>query len=305
MYTNRTRIAVMLFAVAVLSQVLARVVLAEPPPEVYSPWGRVTIDGEPAADDTAVTAWIDGVQYASTLTINGWYSIDVPADDPETPAKEGGENGDTVVFRVDGLVADQTGAWVSLAAPWIDLTVSTSTPTPTHTPTPTSTPTPTNTPTPTSTPTPTNTPTPTPAALTLSEVRPPEGRNDVTISIDVYGFHFPADAQTRLGSTGLVTTFVDDGHLVAKVPAGLTPGAYDVTVLGGGQSDTLAQAFTVLNAILVDDLRADAFRLWTDPVSPRQGEPVFLGLLVQRLGGQSGLPHRYQVKPPSDRLIRS
>jgi hypothetical protein len=121
-------------------------------------------------------------------------------------------------------------------------------------------------------------------------VRPDEGRNDVTTSLDLFGFHFPADAQARLGSTALPTTFIDSSHLLAKVPAGMNPGTYDVTVAGSGQSDTLPRAYTVLQAATLDDLRADPFRLWTDTTSPRQGTSVSLGLVVNRLGGQSGLP---------------
>jgi len=177
--------------------------------------------------------------------------------------------------------------------------------TPTATNTPTSTPTHTPTHTPTSTPTatitpggPTLTPTPTPAVLTLSEVRPVEGCNDVTISMDLYGFSFPAGAEARLGSIDLPTTFIHEGHLTAKVPAGLAPGVYDVSVSGGGQSDALAQAYTVLDATSVDDLRADSYRLWMDPLMPREGDSVSIGLVVDRLGGQTGLapfPVRFYV----------
>ena len=164
---------------------------------------------------------------------------------------------------------------------------------PTVTPTPTPTAMPTNTPTPTHTPTPPNTPTPTPAAFTIIEVRPAEGFDDVTVSIDVFGYDFPTDAQASLGTspaTSLLTVFVDSTHLTAKIPAGLTPGDYDLTVQGAGQSDTLTEAYVVLDATQpVDDLRAQSYYLWTDPAAPLEGEPVSLGLVVERVGGTQGL----------------
>ncbi len=175
------------------------------------------------------------------------------------------------------------------------------TPTPTHTSTPTptntDTPTPTATPTPTSTPmpTPTNTPTPTPTppVSTITEVRPVEGFNDVVVSIDVFGFNFPPDAQVSLGTsppTGLSTIYIDHTHLVAKVPAGLPPGDYDLGVAGEAYSSTLAKAYIVLDATQpADDLRAQSYYLWTDPETPLEGEGVSLGLVVERVGGTQGL----------------
>ena len=73
-------------------------------------WGQVTIEGEPAAQGTAVSAEIDGVVYASTtVDADGRYGyiplFKVLADDPETPEKEGGVNGDTIEFYVAGVPA--------------------------------------------------------------------------------------------------------------------------------------------------------------------------------------------------------
>jgi len=196
-----------------------------------------------------------------------------------------------------------SGSWYDLGTYYNDVTIRvrtssphvTPTPTPANTPTPT--PTPTHTPTPTSMPTPTpmptDTPTPTPVALTITEIRPAGGFNDALASIDVFGFNFPTDAQASLGTspaTSLPTVFIDDTHLAAKLPAGVTPGTYDLTVEGGGQSDTLTEAYVVLDATQpVDDLRAQPYYLWTDPESPLEGETISLGLVVERVGGTQGL----------------
>ncbi len=184
----------------------------------------------------------------------------------------------------------------SSAPTWTPTSTATNTPTNTPTATPTPTATATATLRPTATPsitpggptfTPTNTPAP--SALSLTELRPREGRNDAVTGIELFGANFPTNSQVRLGSTDLPTTFINSDHLTAKVPAGLTPGVYDVSASGGGESDTLAQAYTVLDPTALDDLRADPFRLWTDPMSPHEGSPISLGLVVERLGGASGL----------------
>jgi len=72
-------------------------------------WGYVTVAGEPAPDGTLVAAKIAGITYASTTTINGTYgyatAFNVPADDPDTPEKEGGQAGDIIQFYVAGRYA--------------------------------------------------------------------------------------------------------------------------------------------------------------------------------------------------------
>ena len=72
---------------------------------------------------TAVVAEIGGVVYASTsVDADGLYGWDpvfrVPGDDPETPTKEGGVNGDIISFYVTGMFATtfvfQSGAGTPL-----------------------------------------------------------------------------------------------------------------------------------------------------------------------------------------------
>jgi hypothetical protein len=74
-----------------------------------------------------VTAWINGVQYAQTTTQSGYYSLDVPGDDGDTPLiVEGGTAGQTVVFRVGGQVAIPNGTWAGGASVRLDLNAATS-----------------------------------------------------------------------------------------------------------------------------------------------------------------------------------
>lgn len=119
------------------------------PPIPYSPWGTVTINGTLATDWVIVEARIGGVAYATTHTSGGgWYALDVVGDDPDTPQKDGGMPGDTVLFYVAGYLATPSGTWASGANARLDLSVSIpgwippATPTPTVPPTPTPTATP-------------------------------------------------------------------------------------------------------------------------------------------------------------------
>lgn len=125
-----------------------------PQPAVF--WGNILMDGGNVPAGSRITAFV----YAGTTPVEcghattqiqdgqSVYAIAVNGDDPDTPTKEGAQDGETVYFWVDVLgerrQAPQTGVWHSAATSRLDLSISgppaTATPTPTHTPTPTSTP---------------------------------------------------------------------------------------------------------------------------------------------------------------------
>ena len=67
--------------------------------------GTVTVGGSPAIDGTLVSAHIGSLAW-STTTKSGQYGADpifaLPAD-TGTPGKDGGEDGDTVIFKVSGV----------------------------------------------------------------------------------------------------------------------------------------------------------------------------------------------------------
>lgn len=55
-----------------------------------------------APDGAMVTAVVNNISASSTIS-DGWYTnLDVPADDPDTPAIEGGTNGDIIYFFING-----------------------------------------------------------------------------------------------------------------------------------------------------------------------------------------------------------
>ncbi|MFQ5341314.1 MAG: hypothetical protein ACE5F6_07180 [Anaerolineae bacterium] len=97
-----------------------------PPPMPASFYGTVTVNGTDAREGTRVSAWIEGVRYATTETFTfdgrAMYALGVPADDPATPEVDGGQPGDTIVFHVGGLKAAQAAAWQGGANSRLDLT---------------------------------------------------------------------------------------------------------------------------------------------------------------------------------------
>jgi hypothetical protein len=86
------------------------------PPLPSGFYGTVTVNGAIVPVDLPITAWINGVQYAITDTLNygsdSVYAISVPGDDPSTAGIiEGGTEGQTIVFKIDQFSANQTGIW--------------------------------------------------------------------------------------------------------------------------------------------------------------------------------------------------
>ncbi len=103
-----TKVLIIIFAVSIL---LATPVAAlEMMPHAF--YGSVLVDDSPALDGLTVTVAIAGATFrypVTTSTVNGKYGyvseFKVPADETDTPAKEGGVNGNTIVFYVDGVEA--------------------------------------------------------------------------------------------------------------------------------------------------------------------------------------------------------
>jgi len=132
MKTQSKLIALGLIVVSLLLT-SALAVLAGPPPLPSSFYGTVKVDGANVPDGTTVSAWINGQVYAegNTQTYEGesFYAMNVPGDDPTTPdIIEGGVEGDSVVFYIGDLEADQTGTWHSGTNQRLDLVAATGTP---------------------------------------------------------------------------------------------------------------------------------------------------------------------------------
>ena len=99
-------------------------------------------------DGTLVRTLINGQSFAEgrTQTYQGdsVYSVDVRGDDADTPAVDGGREGDTLQFEVGGALAAETGTWHSGTNAEVNLTVTSTggpaAPPPTVPPVPTQTP---------------------------------------------------------------------------------------------------------------------------------------------------------------------
>ena len=68
------------------------------------------VNGAYVSDGTIISAWIDGNKYAEvgtfTFESKSVYTIEVPVDNPDTGEKDGGEEGDTVVYKIGSDTAD-------------------------------------------------------------------------------------------------------------------------------------------------------------------------------------------------------
>ncbi len=90
-------------------------------------YGSVTINNEEAPRGSVIEAYIDGVRYGSfTVKTPGKYGLlSVRGDDTETAEKDGGVEGDTVTFRVNGKSVSQTGKWEMGKSVRVDLKLKT------------------------------------------------------------------------------------------------------------------------------------------------------------------------------------
>ncbi|MCB1055579.1 MAG: choice-of-anchor A family protein, partial [Acidobacteria bacterium] len=107
---------------------VAAVLHAAPAPRPSSFYGRVTVAGEAAPEGTRVSGWLAGAERVATTTFlvdgDSVFRLDLPGDVAETAAVEGGVNGQTVEFRVEGAVAPETGLWFDGSYVPLDLSAS-------------------------------------------------------------------------------------------------------------------------------------------------------------------------------------
>ena len=117
-----------LLAVAVAATALA----SSPDPRPSSYFGTLTSAGAPVAPGLLVTAEVGGGIFGSTETFEALdasgqpiaaFLLDVPADLTETPDREGGLEGETVAFRVEGVLAPESALWSDGSHLELDLTV--------------------------------------------------------------------------------------------------------------------------------------------------------------------------------------
>ena len=120
-------LAVIVLVFALPAMVMAQ---AQPPrPPVFG--GKATLDGATPANGTAVTAWIEGAQVASTTVTDGNYAFVIPQ--PPGASYQGKQ----ITFMVAAGTASQTGTWEADGGSELNLTAVSGPPPPTATPVPT------------------------------------------------------------------------------------------------------------------------------------------------------------------------
>jgi len=106
--------------VALVATSILRVGAQQPAPAHFT--GKAFLYGTPVVTSSLITAWINGVQYAtSTAVAIGRYAIDIPADITTTiETKEGGQSGDWIDLKINNVSADPRLLW-----PGSDISVTT------------------------------------------------------------------------------------------------------------------------------------------------------------------------------------
>lgn len=97
------------------------------PPLPSSLYGTVKVGGTNPPAGTWVSAWIGGVQYVQVQSASyggsSVYRLNVPGDDPSTPVREGGRDGERISFKIGTQAVAETSIWRSGSNLQLNLTV--------------------------------------------------------------------------------------------------------------------------------------------------------------------------------------
>jgi photosystem II stability/assembly factor-like uncharacterized protein len=89
------------------------------------------------------------------------------------------------------------------------------------------------------------------SALTVTDVDPDEGPNDLDVQVTITGSGFSSGAEVHLGETSLTdVVVVDENTIEVTVPWGMNPGVYTLLVTNpNNDTDELSNAYTVTQGI--------------------------------------------------------
>jgi hypothetical protein len=100
------------------------------PPFPSSFWGTIKVNDANVPEGTLVQALIGGQVYAEGFSQlyqgDAVFALDIPGDDTGTTALDGGGEGDTIQFKIGGLLAHQTAIWHGGTNVRLDLTATAS-----------------------------------------------------------------------------------------------------------------------------------------------------------------------------------
>jgi hypothetical protein len=123
--TKLTRILANILIISLMLLVHTTAVRAIPslPSSVY---GTVKVNNANVSEGTLIEAIIRDQAVASSFsqTYNGnsVYVLDIPGDNTDTAKLDGGKEGDTIQFKIGGLLANETGTWHSGTSVMVNLT---------------------------------------------------------------------------------------------------------------------------------------------------------------------------------------
>jgi uncharacterized membrane protein len=129
----------------------------------------------------------------------------------------------------------------------------------------------------------------------ISYVMPTQGLNDTPVVLNIFGASFGSEVTATLSNPTTTIPLrnlhrVSAGYLKGVVPSGSTEGTYDLIVANTTVSETLRNAYTVIEAAAsLDDLYASSQDLWVDPLTLRKEQTAQVGLIVNRQGGKQPL----------------
>jgi hypothetical protein len=95
-------------------------------------YGKVKMNNANVLDGTVVEAFIGDRMvaqgYSQTYQGDSFYALDVPGDNPDTMVIDGGREGETITFKLGGVLADEAGTWHSGTSVSLNLNVTSATP---------------------------------------------------------------------------------------------------------------------------------------------------------------------------------
>ncbi len=100
--SKRPILILFLFATLIFSTASAQTPLGTE----CEPYGSVMIRGEPASDGMLVIAYVGDIELARGNTEGGQYALVIALDDPDTPQRDGYQEGDIITIRVNGNPAE-------------------------------------------------------------------------------------------------------------------------------------------------------------------------------------------------------
>jgi len=119
----RTSISLLILCSAIFACPSSALAVPALPSSFY---GTVKVNNANVPDGTVVQAFVGDRMIAQGYTQmyqgDSVYSLDVPGDNPETEVMDGGREGDTIIFKVGGVLANEAGTWHSGTSVSLNLT---------------------------------------------------------------------------------------------------------------------------------------------------------------------------------------